>query len=464
MLPITFTRASLDELKKQLQGNLFVPGDIDYETNRKAWNLTVDQRPAVIVVAKSAEDVAAAVRFAREEEMGIAVQSTGHGVVRAADDALLLITSHMNHVHIDAEAQTAWIEAGVVWRQVLEKAQQAGLTPLLGSSPGVGAVGYTLGGGMGWLARKYGLAADSVIFFEVVTADGQIRRVSSGENSDLFWGMRGGGGSLAIVTGMEVQLYPVTTVYGGNLIYPAEMAKEVITFYREWIASAPDELTSSFSIMNLPPIPDVPEFLRGKSVVMIRGCYAGSVEEGEALVQQWLDWNPPLANLFGVMPFTQVGMISNDPENPSAAMSSGAWLRELSDEAIDTLVQYGVSRNGSCPLVFTEVRHAGGAISRVDKNANAYGNRDAAHIIQMVGMLPVPESSSSVEQYMTQFKQALQPHLTGGVYMNFLEGEESRKRVKDGYREENFRRLTEIKAQYDPENFLGYSFNIRPKN
>ncbi len=463
MLPMTVTSTSLDELQAQLQGQMFVPADAEYETARKAWNLTVDQHPAVIVVAASAADVAAAVRFAREEELGIAVQSTGHGVVRAADDALLLITSYMNQVHIDAEAQTAWIEAGAKWGQVLEKAQQVGLTPLLGSSPEVGAVGYTLGGGMGWLARKYGLATDSVIYFEVVTAEGRIRRVSNTENSDLFWGMRGGGGSLAIVTGMEVQLYPVTTVYGGNLIYPADMAKEVITFYRDWIKSAPDELTSSFVVMNVPPIPAAPEFLRGKSVVMIRGCYVGPVEEGEALVQKWLDWKAPMVNLFRPMPFAEVGTISNDPKDPSAAMSSGAWLRELSDEAIDTIVAYGISRNGSSPLVFAEVRHAGGAISRVDKHANAYGNRDAAHIMQLVGMVPVPEARQPLQEYIAQFKQALQPHLTGGVYMNFLEGEESRKRVKDGYREENFRRLTELKAKYDPENFLGYSFNIRPK-
>ncbi|KAB2903917.1 MAG: FAD-binding oxidoreductase [Anaerolineae bacterium] len=463
MWPTTLTKSSLEELQARIQGAVVLPDDANYDETRKAWNLAVEQRPAMIVVAESASDVAEAVRFARQEELSIAVQSTGHGVVRPADDALLIITSNLNRVRIDPEARTAWIEAGVKWGQVLEKAQEFGLAPLLGSSPGVGAVGYTLGGGMGWLARKYGLSTDSVRCFEVVTADGRMLRVSDTENSDLFWGMRGGGGSLAIVIGMEVQLYPVTTVYGGNLIYPADMAKEVITFYRDWIADAPEELTSSFAIMNLPPIPDIPEFLRGKSVVMIRGCYIGPVETGETLIQKWLDWKAPIANLFHAMPFTEVGTISNDPKGPVSGISSGAWVRELTDEAIDLMVQYAVSRNGSSPLVSTEVRHAGGAIARVDRNANAYGNRDARHIMQMIAMLPTPEARSSIEQYIARFKNELQPYLTGGVYMNFLEGKESRERVKDGYLEENFRRLTEIKTQYDPDNFLSHSFNIRPR-
>ncbi|MCB1376466.1 MAG: FAD-binding oxidoreductase, partial [Rhodobacteraceae bacterium] len=196
-----------------------------------------------------------------------------------------IVTARMTDVQVNVTAQTAWVEAGAEWGMVLEKTQAVGLAPLLGSSPNVGVIGYTLGGGMGWLARQYGLATDSVQRFEVVTADGEVRTVSRSEHPDLFWGLRGGGGSLAIITSVEMQLYPVTTVYGGNLIYPASMAREVILRYREWIKDAPDALTSSFAIMNFPPIPAVPDFLRGKSVIMVRGCYTGSVEEGEALIR-----------------------------------------------------------------------------------------------------------------------------------------------------------------------------------
>jgi FAD/FMN-containing dehydrogenase len=456
------TQAALASLQARIRGEVITPEDARYDDARKAWNLSVQQRPALIVVANGAADIVEAVSFAREMDLGIAVQSTGHGVVRPADGSLLIITSQMTDVRIDAEAQTAWIEAGAVWGMVLEKAQTVGLAPLLGSSPGVGVVGYTLGGGMGWLARKYGLAADSVLFFEVVTPDGSRVRASQTENSDLFWGLRGGGGNFGVITGMEIRLYPVSTVYGGTLIYPVTAAKEVFALYRDWISAVPDELTSSIAIMNLPPLPQVPEFLRGQSVVMVNACYAGPVEEGEALVQGWLEWMAPIANTFRPMPFTEVASISNDPEDPLPGYSTGAWLRELSDEAIDILIRYGVSNHTLSPLVKTEIRHAGGAMARVAADANAYGNRDASLILNVIGMTPSPEARQRFEQYTGQMKRDLQPMLTGGVYMNFLEGQEARERTKDGYRPESYRRLMALKAQYDPDNVFRHSFDIPP--
>ena len=446
-------------LQSRLQGTVIVPDDQRYDQARLAWNLTVDQQPAGIVVPKSAADVVEAVRFARQEGLSIAVQATGHGNVRPANGCLLILTSDLQGVEIDAQAQTAWVEAGVKWGVVLAKAQAAGLAPLLGSSPDVGAVGYTLGGGMGWLGRKYGLSADNVNYFEVVTPDGQLRRVSATENSDLFWGLRGGGGSLAIVTGMEIKLYPVTTVYGGNLFYPIEQAKAVIGRYRDWLPSVPDELTSSFAIMNFPPIPDVPEFLRGQSFVVVRGCYTGSMEDGEALLEYWRAWQTPLIDDFKPLPFSEVATISNEPVEPTAAMSTSAWLRELSDEAIEILIDRMKPANGS-PLVFAEVRHVGGVVAR--PQATAYSNRDASLILHMLGMVFSPESHQAAQQYAAQFKQALQPYLTGRVYMNFLEGTESQEQIRNGYAPEAYERLTQLKAKYDPDNVLAYGFNIQP--
>lgn len=457
-----FVEGRWAELQSRIQGRVITPDDPGYDDGRKAWNLTVDQRPAVIVVAEDATDVAAAVGFARREDLGVTVQSTGHGIVRPADGGLLIITSAMKDIRVDAASQTAWVEAGAKWGEVLAKTQAVGLAPLLGSSPDVGVVGYTLGGGFGWLGRKYGLATDSVRFFELVTADGRLLRASETENGDLFWGLRGGGGSLGIITGMEIKLYPVSTVYGGNLIYPIEAAKEVFLRYRDWIASAPDELTSSVLIMNFPPMPEVPEFLRGRSFVMVRGCYCGPIEQGEALLQSWREWRAPIIDDFKAMPFSDVATISNDPVDPMPALSTGAWLRELSDEAIDVLVQYGAPSEGPPPLIFAEVRHAGGMVSQVDRDANAYGNRDAFLLLQMVGVTPTPEAHGHLQQYTAQIKGRLQPYLTGGVYMNFLEGEESQGRVKDGYAPQAFRRLTELKAVYDPDNRLRSGFNIPP--
>ena len=450
------------ELQSNIAGRVITPDDPGYDEARKAWDLTVQQWPAAIVLAKDASDIVEAMRFAKRVGLAVAVQSTGHGVVRPANDSLLILTSGMKEIRVNPTSQTAWVGAGAKWGMVLQRTQPFGLAPLLGSSPDVGVVGYTLGGGLGWLGRKYGLAADSVRYFEVVTAGARLLHADETENSDLFWGLRGGGGGLGIVTGMEIQLYPVKTVYGGNLYYPLELASEVLVRYRDWILSVPDELTSSVLLMNFPPIPDVPEFLRGKSFAMVRGCYCGPLEEGEALLQSWRAWRTPVVDDFKVMPFADVAAISNDPVDPVPGFSSGAWLRELSDEAIDLLIRYayGSGDSGPSPLVLAEVRHAGGAIARVKPESNAYGNREASLLLQLLGMAPTPEAYRHLQLFTRELKQYLQPFLTGGEYMNSLSGEESQQRVENGYSPDAFRRLKALKAKYDPENRLRSGFNI----
>jgi len=336
----------IEQLRSQVKGEVIAPADPQYDERRKAWNLRVVQHPALIVIARDAQDVVAAVSFAKEQELGVAVQSGGHGVIRPADGALLIVTSELRDMQIDAASRTAWIGAGLKWGKVLESTQAVGLAPLLGSSPDVGVVGYTLGGGIGWLARRYGMALDSVFSIDVVTADGQLRRASQGANADLFWGLRGGGGAFGVVTGMEIKLYPVSTVYAGNLIYPIELAKEVYKRYRDWIKTAPDELTSSIVLMNYPTIPEIPDFLRGKSFVMVRGCYYGPIEKGEEILRYWRDWQAPFMDDFKAIPFSEVATVSNDPVDPLPGMSTGAWLSELSDDAIDVLIRYGAAKEG----------------------------------------------------------------------------------------------------------------------
>lgn len=459
---VEFKQDNHEDLRSLLQKNIVLPGDSLYDISRTVWNLSVDQRPSAILFAEDQTDISRGVVYAAEHNLGIAVQSTGHGVVKAADNCLLILTSQLDDIQVDPINQTAFIGAGAKWGQVLDRTQPHGLAPLLGSSPDVGVAGYTLGGGMGWLARKFGLAADSVRYFDLVTTDGRLLRASATENTDLFWGLKGGGGSLGIVTGMEIRLFPVTEVYGGNLIYPIEIAKEVFAYYRDWITYAPDELTSSIVIMNFPLLPEIPEPLRGKSTVMVRGCYCGSIEQGEAIVNAWRKWQPPLIDDFKAMEFSQVGSISNDPVDPVAGMSTGAWLRELSDDAIQVLIQYGVGKDGNSPVTVTEVRHAGGSISRVNPETAAYSHRDEQHILQLIGLTPTVEARRHLQQYINRFKSDLAPHLTGNVYMNFLEGEESRERIQDAYSTDTFLRLKEVKSKFDPENQLRYSFNIAP--
>jgi len=452
--------SDLDNLRKQIKGQVIAPADPEYNSARKAWNLSVDQHPALIVIAQSSEDIRDSVRYAKANALKVTVQATGHGVIRVADGSLLINTSKLIDVRVDAKAQIAWVSAGAKWAHVLAKTNEVGLAPLLGSTPDVGAVGYTLGGGMGWLARKFSLSADSVTRFEVVTVDGEIITASATQNSDLFWALRGGGGNFGIVTGMEIKLYPVTTLYGGNLFYPVESANEVFARFGEWTKNTPEELTSSVLLMNFPPIPDLPDFLRGKSFVMVRGAYCGPVEKGEALLDHWRKWQAPIIDDFKVMPFSQIATISNDPIDPLPSTSSGAWLKDVDESTAEILSRFVLPHMGPPMLAFAEIRHAGGAISRVDPASAAYGNRDAEYILQTVGVAPKPEAKAHIQHHISEMFGELAPQLHGGVYMNFLEGEEARNRTRQGFSPETFKRLQTIKAKFDPHNLFSHSYDL----
>jgi FAD/FMN-containing dehydrogenase len=453
------TYGALDLLKAHTQGKVIVVGDEGYEDARKAWNLTVDQHPAVIVAPNSVIDVVEAVLFAREEGLSVAVQSTGHGVVRPADDSLLLLTSNMDQVRVDADTRSAWVEAGVKWGKVLAEAQQHGLAPLLGSSPNVGAIGYTLGGGMGWLARKYGLAADSVLCFELVTPEGRLIYASANENSDLYWALRGGGGNFGVVTGIKIRLFAVEMVYGGRVTYPIELAREVFARFRDWAAAAPDELTASIVIMNMPPLPQVPEPMRGKSFISVLACYSGPMEDADDLFRVWNEWKPAVMNSFGAMPFSEVASISADPEQPMPGLSTGAWLSDLNDDTVEILLRNVVSVNGSSPIGMTEIRLAGGAVSRATRYETALGHRDSPFVLHSAAMIASPERMAPVKAFMAQFKAELDAHING-VYMNFLGGEEARQRTAQAYSPEGLARLKAVKAAYDPDNQFSHSYEL----
>ncbi len=457
-LSADFTHA----FESRLSGKILFPTNPDFDQSRAAWNAAVDQYPAVIVHPETPEDVVAAVSLAHELRLPVAVQATGHGVICAADGAVLINTSRLQGMKIDPEQKTAWVEGGVKWGKVLAEAQKYGLTPLLGSSPDVGAIGYTLGGGMGWLCRKYGLSIDSLLRVEIVTPDGVLRTASAEENPELFWALRGGGGGFGVVTGMEIRLHPVTQVYAGNLLYPAAMAKEVFTRFGQWIENAPDELTTSISLMNFPPIPDVPEPLRGQSFVIVRGCYVGEMDDAERLMSYWRDWRKPVIDQFHVIPFTRAAEISQDPLDPTPFSMSSGWLRELSPEVIDTLIQYTLPQGGPPAIVFSEVRLAGGAVARVDPEACAYSHRDETLIWASMAIPTSEESSKRIKAHFDNLRAALGPALTGKSYMNFLDRDEAHERTHEGYSESALERLRKIKATYDPDYRFSYGYNFRP--
>ena len=453
---------SIEELRSRLAGGVLDPRSAGYDEARQAWNLSFEHNPNIIVIPASASDVSAAVQYAAQTGLKVAIQSTGHGVAKVADGAMLILTKNLDEVAVDPENWTARIGGGAKWEKVLGPAVAAGLAPLLGSTPDVSAAGYTLGGGMGWLARKYGLSADHVRAIELVTADGAIRRASPDSETDLFWALRGGGaGSFGVVTAIAVDLVPASPMYAAHLFYPASMAREVGARYRDWVVNAPQELTSSIAMMNFPPVEDVPDPLRGRSFVIIRGAFLGDDEGGEALLSYWRDWRTPEVDMWGRMPFAEIAAVSSDPVDPLPGLASTEWLDVISDDAIDILAAAMFEQDGPSPLAMAEIRHAGGAVSRQPEHPNAYGNRARQHVLEVVGITMTPEDKTSLEAFVTRLQADLAPHLAGGAYLNFLEGEEKIRRSAEGFEPESWQRLREIKAQVDPTNLFDHGIAIR---
>jgi FAD/FMN-containing dehydrogenase len=463
---ITIDTLELEGLRAGLKGAAYVPGDKGYDEARAAWNLNAHQHPALVVVAEGAADVLAAVRLAREQGLGVGVMATGHGVAAPADGGVLINTSRMKGVHVDPETRTARVEAGVKWADLAPEAAAHGLAGLQGSSSDVGIVGYTMGGGFGWLGRKHGFAADSVKEADVVTADGELIKVSAHENADLFWGLKGGGGNFGIVASLEFVLYPITHVYGGDLFYPAQRAAEVLELYGRWSAGLPDEVTSGVAFMNLPPFEEIPEPLRGNSLIAVRACYTGEdlEEKGEELLRPWREFGEPVMDTFGVMPYAAMDAISMDPVNPMGAYGHVEMLRDLSPETCETLVKLAGADSNS-PLAMLELRQLGGALSRPPADLNPMGRSDSRFIMYGLGATPTPEVAQAVQAYLAYVAEAVSLHVSGATYVNFMDLDgASAERVRAAYSPDDWQRLVTLKDRYDPTNLFRFNRNIPPSS
>lgn len=439
-------------------GRRLSPGDGDYERARGGWNLFYSHHPEVIVEARSVGDVVAAVEAAATTGARVAVQATGHGFTLPADQVLIR-TGGIDHIEIDPASGSARLGAGVQWGPVLAAAAPHGLAPLLGSSPTVGAVGYTLGGGFGWLGRRHGLSLDRVRSFRVVIADGSVVTAAPDSHPELFWALRGGGhGSLGVVVEMEIDLVAVSEVYAGNLLYPIEAAGEVFQRYIGWSEANPEDFTSAFTVMNYPPIDDIPEPLRGRSFAQVRGCHCGDPETAQALVDEWRSWRAPAFDFFGRMPFAEIATVSQDPVDPVPAASSGRWLSHLDVEVGAALVDAARPQGGQSPVIIAETRHAGGAVARPPADT-AYPVRTADRLVQVVALVPSPEAFADTERRLERLWGRLGERVVA-PYLNFLEGEERAALGESGFDTATWRRLSQVKAAYDPRGMFAHGLQI----
>ena len=437
---------------------LVLPHDPNWNEARRAWNLAVDQQPAAVALPESAEDVAAVVRWSRTRGLRVAPQGTGHaaGAMGSLAHTVLVKTERMRGVEIDPERRVARVEAGVLWEEVGKAAAEHGLAALAGSSPDVGVVGYTLGGGISWLGRRYGLAANNVVAVELVIADGEHVRADAEHETELFWALRGGGGSFGIVTALEFSLFPVSEVYAGIFFFPLERGSEVLRAWRRWVEDVPDEVTSVGRFLQFPPIPDIPEHLRGRSFVVVEATFLFEQSEAEELLRPLRDLGPVL-DTFATIPVEELRHLHMDPEHPVPGAGDGMLLDDFPKEAIDALVAAAGAESGS-PLLSVEVRHLGGAFRRADASHGALASIEAGFAMFGVGIVMTPEMGAAVKAHLEVVQSALSRWDAGRDYLNFTE---RRERAERFYGEVTHRRLQAVKAEVDPEDVFRSNHPIR---
>ncbi|MDX6691182.1 MAG: hypothetical protein QOG15_2639 [Solirubrobacteraceae bacterium] len=439
------------ELSARIAGTVFTPADDGWDGARMAWNVSVDQRPAAVVCPVDEDDVATTIAYARENGLRIAPQGTGHNAAPLGplDGTILLRTSEMRGVEIDPQRRIARVRAGDVWDDVMGPAAAHGLTALAGSSPDVGIVGYSLGGGIGWLARKYGMATNSITAVELVTADGTRVRADRDHEPDLFWALRGGGGNFGVVTALEFALYPVTEVYGGALVWDWHESERVLARWTEWAATAPDEISTSARIMQLPPLPEIPEPIRGRQIVMIDGAYTGDIAGAEAALAPLRELHPEI-DMFAPMPTPALVRLHGDPETPVPVASGHTMVGQLDAAGVAAFVG-AVGPDSGSSLLFGELRQLGGALGRDGEEHGALAKLDAQYAVFGVGIAPTPEVAAAVAADARAMTGAVEPWSTGSRYLNFSETPTD---TRTAYEAASFARLQAVAEQVDPHRVL----------
>jgi len=455
-------RGAVDELQASFGGELVRPDDGDYDEHRKVWNGSIDRRPGLIARCAGVADVRHAVRFAREHELVVAVRGGGHSFpgLSVCDDGMLIDLGPMKGIRVDPETGTVRAQAGVLLGELDRETQAFGLAVPAGIVTHTGLAGLTLGGGIGWIMRKYGLTIDQLQSVDVITADGELVKASEDHNADLFWGVRGGGGNFGIVTDFEFRLNPLGPyVVAGPVFWSMEDAPDVLRFYRDWVADCPDDLMTIVVQRRAPALPVVPPDLVGKLVVAVVACYAGPIEDGERVVRPLKEFGSPVLDLCQPKPYLAHQQMFDPSFRP------GWWyyvrscdVAELADDVIDIVVEHGTRITS--PVSSIALWQMGGAVARVGEDATAFNGRHAGFTFNINGNSQTADGFEAERQWARDYWSALAPHHTS-VYVNFLM-EEGEDRVRQAYGADKYDRLKALKRAYDPTNFFRLNQNIKP--
>jgi FAD/FMN-containing dehydrogenase len=450
---------ALEELRFRLGGAVYEPGAPEFAETCTLFNAMVERRPALVARCAAPDDVTAALAFAREHELAIAVRAGGHSVagLSLADDGLVIDVRGMTDIVVDAERRVARVAAGATWAEVDRATHPYGLATTGGRVSTTGVAGLTLGGGSGWLERKHGLACDNLLAVELVTADGELVRASQNEHPDLFWALRGGGGNFGVATAFEFRLHPLESeVLAGLALYPAERGRELLGLYRDVMRDAPEGLSLAFLYLTAPAEPDIPEHLHGRLVVAIAGMYAGPVPEGEEALREIRAFGPPEVDFFGPMPYPEFQCMIDDPPGYRNYWTA-EHLTDLPDDAIEAIASRSEELPPGPAQLF--IVSWGGAVARVSAEESPLSGRDATFVVHPFALWEDAADDERMIAWARAFRGDLREFATGAVYLNFI-GDEGRARVRAGYGQESLGRLARVKAEWDPDNVFRGSGNV----
>ena len=455
----------IEELRGNFRGQILTSKDTGYEEGRKVWNGMIDKHPSVIAQCADEDDVEKALGFARSNNLEIAVRGGGHNVAgfSTCDNGIVIDLSPMKNIEIDKNAGTAHAQAGLTWGEFDKVTQEAELATTGGLISTTGIAGFTLGGGFGWLVRKYGMTIDSLLSVEMILANGERVTASPTEYPDLFWGVRGGGGNFGIVTSFNYKLHPVgPEVYGGVLFHPVSKAKELLKFYNSWVRSIPDELSTTTAIITAPPEPFVPKELVGTQMIIVAVCYAGDKEKGEKILKPLRDFTPAAIDVVGPIPYVALqGMLDASAPKGIHSYWRTHYLNDLTDASIETIVEQTSHLKNLSPFSALHIHHWEGAISRVKPEETAFSHRNARFVINVVGLWMPEDDADKHIKWVKGFSDNVKQFSTGNIYLNFL-ADTGEDKVMAAYGKDKYAKLVQLKNKYDPKNLFHLNQNIIP--